>query len=218
MRRHRSSAIAGVRIFVPTRGQVCAETAQRLQTIRDATPGLAPVQFHVAPYSVEVARNAVVRRFLADEGATVLVMVDDDVRPHPNFLDGLAALNEFGVLGFATSIRAGTATADAVLADGTVDYVGTGCVAIRRDVLEALGPDPFHTESFITNFHAESGFSAGVDMDARAESGYSYQLPGEDMQFCRDARAAGFAVGIDRKLPADHRSWTWWNLQPDTLA
>jgi hypothetical protein len=33
--------------------------------------------------------------------------------------------------------------------------------------------------------------------------------PSEDLLFCRDARAAGFAVGIDLDRHGDHRMGTW---------
>jgi hypothetical protein len=187
------TAIEGVRVWVPTRGTVEYQTAAQLQAIRDANPGLPPVEFQAGRHSVTTVRNAIRERFLAGSGQ-VLVMVDDDVVPHPQFLQALDAMDRFGVVGWPVPIVAefgmgwnidGPVNADDVHRGvASCERIGFGAAAIRRDVLEQV------------QFR---------DGELELWEGDAIQLPPEDWDFCDRARAAGFDVGVDsHERAADH--------------
>jgi hypothetical protein len=188
--------IAGVRIFVPTRGWVRVDTVVRLAEIMGASPELPPVLYQVGADIVS-GRNGIVRRFLGDANARVLVMNDDDVRPPDDLLDGLALLDDHGIVAFPTPImQQGNArlALGPRLPDGSYKWAGTGCIAVRRDVLEALGPDPFRYEG---GMHFDYG-AIGLSTSA-----------GEDLAFCRDARAAGYTIAAAHEHPAQHHVRQW---------
>jgi len=181
-----------VRVFVPTRGQVRVNLIVRLDEIKEANPALPPIRYEVGTDIIS-GRNGIVHRFLADPLARVLVMIDDDVEPHINLLDGLALLDEHGVVGFPYPLHAGPSFK--ALPDGGYEWVGTGCIAVHRDVLEALGGCPFRY--------------AGASHHDVGRIGISHTDPSEDVAFCWDARAAGFTVGVAHDLPAHHFIPSW---------
>jgi hypothetical protein len=183
--------VRDVLVAVPTRGTVTWQTAQRLGEIRDAHPGLPPILWQPGNLSVARTRNLIVRRFLATD-ATTLVMVDDDVVPPPRTLEWITPVPDgFGAVAIphpmphpsrpghlvltamqrhphGDLIPAGIRTAGLM----QVQAVATGCVSIPRAVLEALGPNPFRIPD---------------DPDEDPAS--------DDFIFCADLIAAGLKVG-----------------------
>lgn len=175
-------------LAVPTRGQIQWQTVTRLEEIRDRHPGLRPILYQLGNLSVALTRNRIVRRFLGTD-CDVLVMVDDDIVPPPTMLSQGLILGGFGMVAIPhpmpnpddpselvlTAYDYGEdGLAPVILEDGMnkVDAVATGCVAIKREVLVALGPNPFQ----ISN-----------DPDAATIS--------DDFLFCKDVRSAGFMIG-----------------------
>lgn len=151
-------------------------------------PGMPPILYQCGNLSVAQTRNRIVRYFHATD-CDVLVMVDDDVVPSPHWLERiLPFMGEYGMVGLPhpfpdpqnrAEIRLGvfdwapggwTYTTD--LEDGLneCDALATGCVAISRQALDALGSDPFHI--------GDAPFSES-----------------DDYYFCKDLGNAGFKVG-----------------------
>jgi len=197
-------------VAVPTRGAVSWQTVTRLNEVRDATPGLRPIVFQPGNLSVALTRNRIVQTFLATDCET-LVMVDDDVVPPPHFLETLdRLLPEFAMAAIphvmpnpADHSRLMLTACDAVpggltgsdLADGAndVDAVATGCVAVSRQALVALGPNPFRISH---------------DPDDAVS---------DDYLFCRDLKSAGFRIcAWWDGVPCDHVSTV--NLGPLFMA
>lgn len=179
-------------VAVPTRGQIQWQTVTALEAIRDATPGLRPILYQEGNLSVAMTRNRIVKQFLASD-ATTLVMVDDDIAPPPHALEKLDPyIGEFAAVSiphpmptpgrndeivlsayvFRPAFTDGLTVADLEEGMNEVDAVATGCVAISREALETLGPNPFR----ITN-----------DPDAEIRS--------DDFLFCADLRFAGLKIG-----------------------
>jgi hypothetical protein len=187
-------------LAVPTRGTVSWQTITRLNEVRDATPGLRPIVFQPGNLSVALTRNRIVETFLASDCET-LVMIDDDCVPSPHFLEALDRLvPEYALAAVphvmpnpadssrliltAFDVVAGGLT-PAALDDGVndVDAVATGCVAVSRQALVALGPNPFR----ISNDPAEP--------------------VSDDFLFCADLKAAGFRIAAWWDgWPCDHIS------------
>jgi hypothetical protein len=190
-----------VLLSVPTRGQIQWQTVTRLEEARDATPGLRPILYQPGNLSVAMTRNRVVRRFLETD-CTTLVMVDDDVVPPMDFIGLLDRhVGEYGLvaiphpmpvpadpglvaLGAFLRVTAGYAGASLDLGMNEVDAVATGCVAVSREALEALGDAPF-----------------------RIEHDPSADVTSDDFLFCSDLQEAGFRIGCwwDGR-PCDHVS------------
>lgn len=187
-------------LAVPTRGTVSWQTITRLSEARDVTPGLRPIVFQPGNLSVALTRNRIVQTFLATDCET-LVMVDDDVVPPPHFLESLGRLiPEYAMAGIPHVMPNPTDTSRLILTafmsaddgltaaeldDGAndVDAIATGCVAVSRQALVALGPNPFR----ISN-----------DPDVPVS---------DDFLFCADLKAAGFRVGAWWDgWPCDHIS------------
>lgn len=171
---------------MPTRGLVSWATATRLSEIRDRARTLPPVYYQPCPMSVALARNQIVQRFL--EGPwKVLAMVDDDVIPPPEFLSLADKLPGYAMLGWPYPLvqdqRELVLSVYTETPDGYVPIVpqeglrecgavGTGCVVIDRDALEAVGRNPF-----------------------RIASDPNAAILGEDFLFCRDLARIGRKVG-----------------------
>jgi hypothetical protein len=135
-------------------------------------------------------RNLITQRFLASD-CDFLLMIDDDVVPLHNPAELCHA--NLPIIGFPAKVRStgqtivwtmytphvsgeGYSAIDPANIDDMMDLmkvsiVGTGCILVRRDVLENLKA-PFHSE-FDEN---------GV------------QVYGTDFAFCRKATGAGFDV------------------------
>lgn len=176
-------------LSVPTRGTIHWQTVTRLEEIRDAADGMRPILYQEGGLSVALTRNKIVKAFLATDCDT-LVMVDDDIVPPPHVLEALLphlpdyamvsvphpmpspkgaelvlsafAANAFGHLGVAT-LEHGL---------NEVDAVATGCVAITREALVTLGPNPF-----------------------RIEHNPDAEITSDDFLFCADLRAIGYRIG-----------------------
>ncbi len=178
---------AHILLAVPTRGQVAWQTVVRLNDIRDETPGLGAILYEPGNLSVAQTRNQIVRKFM-DTAKDVLVMVDDDIVPPPHLLERcFANMDGHAMVGvpyplwrqdqglFLSVFRRGPDGLKlAELGDGMneVDALGTGCVAITREALVALGRNPF-----------------------RFDNSPEFESTSEDFIFCSDLQAAGFTIG-----------------------
>lgn len=179
-------------VSVPTRGQIQWATVARLQEIRDAHPGLAPINYQPGNLSVALTRNKIVKTFLEGDWK-VCVMVDDDIVPSPNWLDVVLehmSDGEFGMIAqphpmphpknpsqllmSVFSDVEGSILPAQVLHNGLneCDIVATGCVAISRAAIEAVSPAPFRIAH---------------DPDEAVNT--------DDFIFCRDLRILGFKIG-----------------------
>lgn len=177
-------------LSVPTRGQIHWQTVTRLEEIRDASSGLRPILYQEGNLSVALTRNKIVKAFLAT-ACDVLVMVDDDTVPPPHMLEALLPhIPEYAMVSIphplpvpksqdvlalsalVLSARGELNGADLAPGLNRVDAVATGCVAISREALVSLGPNPFRIEN---------------DPDATITS--------DDYLFCAALRAAGYRIG-----------------------
>lgn len=177
-----------VLVSVPTRGSIHWQTVTALEGLRDATPGLRPILYQEGNLSVALTRNKIVKRFLETD-CSVLVMVDDDIVVPPHLMEAIVPhVPEFAMVSIPHPMP-GSDNASLVLSAfqansfglilaeleqglNEVDAVATGCVAISREALEKLGPNPFRIES---------------DPDA--------EITSDDFLFCADLRAAGYRIG-----------------------
>jgi hypothetical protein len=190
-----------VMLAVPTRGCVNWQTVTRLEEVRDNTPGLRPIVWQPGNLSVAQTRNRIVNTFLETD-CTTLVMVDDDIVPPPSFLETLDRLiPEFACAAVPHPMPSPADPSTLILtaylagADGLtacsleegvneVDAVATGCVAISREAVEAVGPAPFRIDH---------------DPDAPVTS--------DDFLFCADLRTLGFRIAAWWDgWPCDHIS------------
>lgn len=181
----------GVLVAVPTRGHVWCETAKALE-------GSNP-QYVREKLSVANVRNRIVRDFLQTK-AEALVMVDDDVIPPPGFVEKLlntpydivAApvpiakvpahtlfVNVFDV-GPNGEIMTVTVPENGHIA---CDAVGSGCTLYRRNVL--------------ADKRMSQPFNQQLDKDGTI-------LVGQDLEFCRRARAFGYTIGANFDATCDH--------------
>ena len=173
-------------LSVPTRGQISWQTVTRLEEIRDAHPGMRPILYQEGNLSVALTRNKIVRKFLATD-CDVLVMVDDDTVPSPHMLESLVPIpSGYGMVGLPyptvtngqfgftayDKIEGGMGFAELESGWNDVDALGTGCVAIPREVFAILGKDPFRIET-----------------DPTAE------ITSDDFLFCADLREANYRIG-----------------------
>lgn len=178
-----------VLVSVPTRGSIHWQTVQSLEALRDDTPGLRSILYQEGNLSVALTRNKIVKRFLETD-CEVLVMVDDDIVVPPHLMQSIVPrIPEFAMVSIPHPMPAAdnsTLVLSAFKANvfghlnlaelepglNEVDAVATGCVAISREALEALGPHPFRIEH---------------DPDA--------DITSDDFLFCADLRAAGYRIG-----------------------
>ena len=184
-----------VLLAVPTRGYVWHEVAKSLETLNP--------QYVRNKLSVADCRNKIVRDFLKTE-AEVLFMCDDDVLPPPGFMDVMLRTLEgapYDILGAAVPIAKMPQhqvfiNAFDIREDGAfmttqlperghkaVDLVGTGVIAIRREVFEH--PD------------MKRPFDQLIDEDGCIQVG-------QDLQFCKRAKEAGFTIGVTLDVLCDH--------------
>jgi len=175
-------------------GWIRAEIAARLLPAMRKMEGVEVVWENPSKtwhHPISSNRNRIVKRFLATD-CDYLLMMDDDVVP----LDNPAVFMRAGkdVVGFPAKVRQegrGLNWVAYVLRPGTedeyapvdfarvdhavqllkVDVVGTGCILIKRAVLEALKA-PFHTD-----FDEDGVLTIGTDF-----------------AFCRRAAVAGFEI------------------------
>ncbi len=180
-----------VLLAVPTRGYPWHETAKALEPYNP--------QYCREKLSVANVRNRIVRQFL-DTDAQILVMCDDDVVPGPGFIDVLANC-PYDIVGAPVPIAKMPAhevflNVFTVEDDGRIitktlpetghmpcDAVGSGIILIHRHVLE--------------DERMKRPFEQMLDDDGCI-------LVGQDLQFCRRARAAGFSIGVSADALCDH--------------
>jgi hypothetical protein len=182
-------------ISVPTRGDVTVILANRLQEVREQDRNIPPIYFEEGHLSVAETRNKIVEYFMGGEWKA-LVMIDSDVCPNPEFLKITDHLTTYGMVGcpvpifglarglfFAVYSEKNEPILPQRASVGvmTVGSIGTGCVAIAREVFEKLGSRPF---------------DLGYAEDGTFES--------DDVRFCQKVRKAGFKIGCHWDQPADH--------------
>lgn len=178
---------------VPTRGSISWETVTRLeQMYNDQDPRPSERIFYFPGHlSTALTRNGIVNEFLRSTKGDVLFMCDDDVVPSPNFLKQVIPMVEgFGMIGlpypminngvFALNVFDFDETDGLMhyregMVDGLTecDGIGTGCVVISREALEAFGTSPF-----------------------RMPSDPLEKIVSEDFCFCQDLQEKGFKVGV----------------------
>ncbi len=181
-------------LAVPTRGYVWHETAKALEPFNP--------QYVREKISAANVRNKIVKDFLKTE-ADVLVMCDDDVIPHGDFLEILAKCpydivaagvpvakmpaHEVFINAFDVDEEGAFRTTELPM-DGhkACDAVGTGLILIHRKVFE----DPT----------MKMPFNQQLDDDGLI-------LVGQDLQFCRRAREAGYTIGVSMDALCDHFVW-----------
>ena len=151
-------------------------------------------------HPISANRNAITKRFLATD-CDFLLMLDNDVVPLFNPADFIAADKD--VIGFPAKVRQsggelnwvayvknprneGYSPVDFTLVDDKitllkVDVVGTGCILIKRRVLEGMKA-PFHTP---------------FDEDGIPEMG-------TDFAFCKRAGEAGFEIFTTPQHVCEH--------------
>lgn len=187
-------------VAVPTRGHPSVWNVNSLQALRDLYPGLPAILYYESHLSVCHGRNAIVKQFL-DSSAEYLFMLDDDVVPCQNVLE--LADHQKPIVGspvYVNRTEANVPFPNVFIYDvervGHLPYpdtfsqtglvtdihltVGTGCICIRRDVLEKVKPAFEHRWT-------EDGLIAET----------------EDLVFCRKAHAAGFQVYADYSRPSE---------------
>lgn len=170
---------------------------------RDMVVGFTVIEGQIPHCS---ARNYAVKQFLAEpEPYDFLLMVDADILPHSDVLDmiqwNLPVVSAMClVLGKEDIVT--TASRFVTMDDGkktfvpvdlpkdgtnpiAIDYVGAGCLLIRRDVLYVLRSKKIIPFAF--------------DKD---DDGVTWQ--GEDYHFCQIVRDEGYTVHLDRRFLCDH--------------
>jgi len=188
---------------VPTRGLVDWNLVNRMLELQERHPAVT-YWTQAGRLSVSDCRHRIVTRFLATD-RRLLIMCDDDVIPRLALFDRmrespypitgatyLIVRHEF-TLPFPAVFRLDVAHHRYAPLDhvfgraGRVpcDAVGTGCIAIRREVLETLRKTD------------EAPFAMHWDADGVMRTS-------DDLAFCGRARAAGFAIAADYDLHADH--------------
>lgn len=189
-----------VSLVVPTRRDIHAELALRI--CQWQRPG-----FTFLPWTerstIDSIRNRIVENFLSAD-ATHLLMIDADVVPPEHALDTLLTDDKDIVVGVVPILkrdsdgrsksipnvcREGVApNGDYGLVPYTdsglkpVDVAGTGCMLIKRSVIETLDKPLFRFP------YDDRGIRTG----------------GEDFEFCRKAKAAGFGVYADFDVICNH--------------
>lgn len=197
-----------IMVAMPTNGWVTAEFADfkaRQQKKRDY------IVYWERCFSVphDTTRNMLSKAFLESD-ADYLLMMDNDVEPHPQLLEmakndkPICAAhvnyihNENGqnVVTIAAGILNGQDKGKNVYKNEDilksteglmeVDAVGTGCIMIRRDVLESMEAPYF---SF-----------------RRTNEGF-LELT-EDYEFCERAKSMGYSIWVDKRYYCPHRKET----------
>lgn len=187
-------------IAIPTKdGQIFFELALRLSQWSKQTAIKATVVYHPFLSPIDHARNVIVNDFLRTD-YTHLLMIDDDIVPPIDTLERLlfhdknivaAACpligpNEDGELIVTMNAYNLNADKEYVITESTglqkVDAVGTGCIMIKRKVLEDMKIPPFATI---------------YDAD-----GIKYK--GEDLNFCYQAKLNSVDTYVDFKLRCKH--------------
>jgi len=212
-----------VYVAILNNGWVHTVVAFKLLTAMISTPGIhlimeEPSQSWHHPISSN--RNKITRRFLQTD-CEYLLMIDDDVIPMHNPLEMVSAGKD--ILGFPAKVRQtgmvidwtsyvkcpgnrGYTSVNLSAIDDEVDIlqvdaVGTGCILIKREVLENLKA-PFHCE------YDEDGILT----------------MGTDFAFCEKAERAGFEVYTAPHRYCEHikklglfQTMSWADVEEDTV-
>lgn len=188
------------RIYVPTRGYVFCETANTLARLANRA-GVPLPHYMRGNASVSDVRNRIVQHFLGTDGE-VLIMCDDDVVPPDHTLHNLQeALRDYPIVsGVCLIVRPGTFHLPNVFSrtkegwginhavfgqTGLVetDGVGTGLIAIHREVLE--------------NKYIRAPFGSTYDRNG-------VMTFGEDLSFCRRVASQGYKIAVDMDIFCEH--------------
>ena len=134
-------------------------------------------------------RNAAVETFLADSASEWIFFLDADMTPEPKTLLWLLSLDApiAGALCYyrvppfmpVVGLLPGQEVLDLTKGPFEVAYTGGAALLVRREVLEALHPGPY--------FEYHPGTAKG-----------------NDVNFCKLARAAGFPILIDPDVEVGH--------------
>lgn len=187
-----------VYISIPTKsGQVYFELMMRLLKW---THQSIPVMINFEPFMAPIdhCRNTIVKKFLATD-CTHLLMIDDDIVPPSDALERLL-FHDKDICGAACpiigpneykelEIKYNAYTKDssgynAILKAGGmmyVDAIGTGCIMIKRQVLENIDAP------FMTEYDTEG-----------------LKMTGEDISFCERAKELQCEIFCDFKLKCKH--------------
>jgi hypothetical protein len=188
-----------VYIAVPTKsGNMYFELALTLLSWADQKT--IPIMVHVEPFAAPIdhARNTIVQKFLGTS-CTHLMMIDDDIVPPKDALERLLFHDRDIVAAVCPLIGPDNegklkVSYNAYDMEGSiyvpkmedkglheVDGVGTGCILIKREVLENI-PYPFMTQ------YNEDGT----------------KWLGEDLYFCREAKGVMAKVYADYSCECKH--------------
>jgi len=182
-----------VLIAVPHQGNIRVELSKLLSDLEQR-------EDHEVHYSysqpVDTNRNKIVNYFLEETEHDTLIMVDSDIIPPDNFTEILDY--EFDIISpvvFSTREGVPYPVATDLGEDGSyrmhdgefgelidVEGVGTGCIAIKREVLEDIDQPVFEFE-----------------MNQKGELDTS-----EDFNFCKKANNAGYSVKVATKYACGH--------------
>lgn len=184
-----------VYVAVPTRGTMSPRVAD---AITKAAKGLrtTPV-WQVGHLSVGANREAIVHAFMETE-ADALVMIDDDVLPPADLTPLTYDLYDYDIVAAAYPIfqprnwPLPVTAAFYINSEGQygptqhttgtrqVDAVGTGCIAIRREVFDQLPVPAFY------------------------ETTFNGQVVSDDINFCREATDASLRIAVNLDVRCDH--------------
>lgn len=194
-------------VAVPNMGFLRVDMVRLLYVLKDFKSDDYTVDVMDTKYTSEIApvdraRNVIVKRFLEGDG-DFLLMIDADIVP-PDSVAAMCLHNKpvcaAVCFGWVSTMEEETGIVPVVMdfdektglyksaagldGKGVVgcDAVGTGCIMIRRDVLEKM-PRPWFKFKFTDNYEIERG---------------------EDFYFCEKARAAGFTIHADKDRICDH--------------
>jgi hypothetical protein len=194
--------IEDVFVGIPTRGTLNWNHVRFMYRLLAENPRLNTPEMEAASLSVCHPRNVLAQKFLSSD-AKVLFFIDDDVTPKPNVLDMLRHLNDYDIVGgpypmvhppvcdipTPCALQTAADTSFQPLPEifslagvHPCDALGTGCMMIRRSVLESPGILPFRF---------------GVDE-------HGVMRASEDIMFCVNAKKAGFTLAADFDQIPDH--------------
>lgn len=194
--------VEDVYVATPTRGQPNWNHVRAMYRLMAEYPGMNQPEMVAGGLSVTHGRNKLVQQFLQTD-ATILLFIDDDVVPRPHLFDMLQHLDTYDIVGAPYPMihppvcPIPTPCAfkivkqhhfqplhDIFILQGIqpCDAVGTGCMMIKRAVLENPKVMPFQL---------------GVD-------GNGVMRVSEDILFCQRATEQEYTIGADFDQVADH--------------
>ena len=173
---------------------------------------------HCEDCHVDDARNFLVQEFLATE-APYMVFIDDDVGFTTEALAKLISFKDADIVGgayplkqdiedYPTRIRADVPVMQA-REDGLLEVEGvpTGFMRISRKVLETLSEKRKHMYYVPTGAQADDR-RCQVIFERMMVNGKRWS---GDLNFCREARQAGFKVFVDPEMEFSHQGNKRWD-------